>query len=132
MSETKLIPAFKSDEEEVEFRDCVDTAEIFEKSRIGYAESKKLSEVLVGLLSARSEGVLERRIMGANMPFFYPMHVMPPYKNKEEFPVAEDLPRKGINLPSGVGLKEVDIERIVSIVNPKFARYQIGGVKCDH
>ncbi len=37
-------------------------------------------------------------------PFFYPIHVMPPYKNNEGFPVAEEVARKGINLPSGVGL----------------------------
>jgi dTDP-4-amino-4,6-dideoxygalactose transaminase len=47
-------------------------------------------------------------------PFFYPMHVMPPYKNNEEFTVAEGISRKGINLPSGVGLTKEDVERIVN------------------
>ena len=113
MSEMKPIPKFKSDEEEAEFWDSLDTAEILEKgeeieleykpeptaedicihcgermierrrdidvpgeeitihikeyycpkckkSRIGVAEYRRLSEVLVGLLAARSEGVLER------------------------------------------------------------------------
>ena len=45
-------------------------------------------------------------------PFFHPMHVMPPYKNEEKFPVAEEISRKGINLPSGVSLKEEEIKFI--------------------
>ena len=47
-------------------------------------------------------------------PFFYPMHVMPPFKNNERFPVAEEISRKGINLPSGVSLTEEEVERIVN------------------
>ena len=47
-------------------------------------------------------------------PFFYPMHIMPPHKNNEEFPVAEELARKGINLPSGVGLTKEEVERSVN------------------
>ena len=110
------VPKFKSDEEEVDFWDSFDTAQILEegeeikleykpetamedicircggrmierkrdidvpgeeitihikeyycprckKSRLGSAEAKRLSEVLVGLLGARSEGVLERIIL---------------------------------------------------------------------
>ena len=45
-------------------------------------------------------------------PFFYPMHVMPPYKNDGKFPAAEEISRKGINLPSGVSLTEKEIEQI--------------------
>ena len=48
-------------------------------------------------------------------PFFYPMHVMPPYKNNEGFAVAEEISRKGINLPSGVKLlDDNDIMNIAS------------------
>ena len=55
-------------------------------------------------------------------PFFYPLHVMPPYKNDEKFPVAEETSRKGINLPSGVGLMKEMIERVVNTIkgNSKF------------
>ena len=49
-------------------------------------------------------------------PFFYPMHVMPPYKNNEEFTVAEGISRKGINLPSGVNLMKENIEEVVSTI----------------
>lgn len=47
-------------------------------------------------------------------PFFYPIHLMPPYKTKGKFKVAEGISKQGINLPSGVNLTTKDIERIVS------------------
>lgn len=50
-------------------------------------------------------------------PFFYPVHIMPPYKNNERFPVAEEMSRKGINLPSGVGLAKEDIRKVVNAIN---------------
>ena len=49
-------------------------------------------------------------------PFFYPMDVMPPYKNNERFPVAEEISRKGVNLPSGVNLKEEEVKTLVTII----------------
>lgn len=33
--------------------------------------------------------------------FFYPLHKMPPYKSSESFPVAEDISKRGMSLPSG-------------------------------
>lgn len=48
-------------------------------------------------------------------PFFYPIHIQPPYKGHTgKFPVAEELSRKGVNLPSSVTLKREDIEYITS------------------
>ena len=49
-------------------------------------------------------------------PFFYPVHFLPPHKNEESFPVAEELARKGVNLPSGVTLTENKIEQIVGCI----------------
>ena len=49
-------------------------------------------------------------------PFFYPVHIMPPHKNNEKFPVAEELSRKGINLPSAVNLTEEMIMRVVDAI----------------
>lgn len=48
-------------------------------------------------------------------PFFYPMHVMPPYKKEkaECFPIAEELRQKGLNLPTGINLAKGDINLIV-------------------
>lgn len=49
-------------------------------------------------------------------PFFYPIHVQPPYQADISLPVAEDLSRRGINLPSAVTLSEEDIQRIVQAI----------------
>ena len=51
-------------------------------------------------------------------PFFYPIHQQPSYKeySKEKFPVADEISRKGINLPSSANLKEEDIEMIANII----------------
>jgi perosamine synthetase len=56
-----------------------------------------------------------RRLRQQNIdsrPFFYPIHVQPPYRADLSLPVAEDLSRRGINLPSAVTLTEADIQRI--------------------
>jgi len=37
-------------------------------------------------------------------PFFYPVHALPMYNTGQSLPVAEDLGRRGINLPSGATL----------------------------
>ena len=57
-------------------------------------------------------------------PFFYPMHVMPIYKNSEGFPVAEEISRKGVNLPSGVSLMEGIIEKVVSTIKDITANFK--------
>jgi len=49
-------------------------------------------------------------------PFFYPIHHLPPYKGGQSLPVAESLSASGMNLPSGPGLTESDIERVVSSI----------------
>jgi len=49
-------------------------------------------------------------------PFFYPIHEMPPYENNENFPVAQELSKKGINLPSAVTLKKDDIKYITDTI----------------
>jgi perosamine synthetase len=50
-------------------------------------------------------------------PFFYPIHSMPPYHTGQSLPVAEDLSRRGINLPSAVTLSKEDIQRIVTALS---------------
>jgi len=50
-------------------------------------------------------------------PFFYPIHKMPPYRTNDRFPVAEELSRKGINLPSAVNLEKDTIKKIVDVIN---------------
>lgn len=62
------------------------------------------------LRSKLSEKGIETR------PFFYPMHTLPPYKDKiksdNAFPFASKLSKKGINLPTWAGLTKDDIEYI--------------------
>jgi perosamine synthetase len=45
-------------------------------------------------------------------PLFYPLHIMPPYKNPGDFHVAEMLGRRGLNLPSGFNLGEAEVAEI--------------------
>jgi perosamine synthetase len=49
-------------------------------------------------------------------PFFIPMHQLPPYQESEEYPVAEDLSQRGLNLPSSTRLTSEDIEYIVQML----------------
>jgi perosamine synthetase len=45
-------------------------------------------------------------------PFFYPLHTLPMYRDLnegKEFPVADDLARRGVNLPSSATLKREDV-----------------------
>jgi perosamine synthetase len=62
------------------------------------------------LMQKLFEGGIETR------PFFNPIHLMPPYKSGESFPVAEELARKGVNLPSSTSLRKEEITRIASLV----------------
>ncbi len=49
-------------------------------------------------------------------PFFYPIHTMPPHRRDESYPVAEDLGRRGINLPSSSRLTRAQIERVCAAI----------------
>ena len=53
-------------------------------------------------------------------PFFIPLHTLPFYRTKEQFPNATYLSHSGLNLPSSVTLKEEQIRSIVSCIK-KFA-----------
>ena len=53
--------------------------------------------------------------------FFIPMHVQPVFQNRglfkwESYPVAEDLARTGMYLPSSSGLKEAEIRYICDVI----------------
>ena len=51
-------------------------------------------------------------------PFFFPMHKLPMYNNNnEKVPVAEELARKGLNLPSSVNLTLDNISYICNTIN---------------
>jgi perosamine synthetase len=47
-------------------------------------------------------------------PVFYPMHVMPPYKQNDKFPNSTYIAQNGISLPTHAKLSKNDIEYIVA------------------
>ncbi|KDR94770.1 perosamine synthetase [Peptoclostridium litorale DSM 5388] len=51
-------------------------------------------------------------------PFFMPVHKMKPYENCRHsgMKITDDLANRGINLPSSVGLKKIEIEQICDII----------------
>lgn len=52
-------------------------------------------------------------------PTFYPIHKQPLYSKlfgKESYPIAEDLGKRGINLPSSNNLKEEEIKYISEVI----------------
>jgi perosamine synthetase len=65
--------------------------------------------------------------------FFYPMHIMPPYKRYAincHFHVTEKLSSSGINLPSSVKLKEEEIHEVVQLINSQPMLRPRGGRGC--
>jgi len=63
--------------------------------------------------------LLEKKI--GTRPFFWPMHEQPVFKKmglfqNEHYPVTERLARKGFYIPSGLGLADEQIERVVSAI----------------
>ena len=56
-------------------------------------------------------------------PVFYPVHTMPMYAGRfESHPVAEDIARRGINLPSGPGLGREEIHEIAAGIGDYYQR----------
>ena len=52
-------------------------------------------------------------------PFFFPMHVLPPYLNPKgdrEFPVSTSIGRRGLNLPSSASLTYDDAVRVADVL----------------
>jgi perosamine synthetase len=45
-------------------------------------------------------------------PVFYPMHVLPPYKEDTAYPVADEWAQRGINLPTHQRLTQADVQRV--------------------
>jgi perosamine synthetase len=50
-------------------------------------------------------------------PAFHPVHTMPMYFEKNKYPVAEDLGKRGVNLPSYPDLTNDDIKFITSTIS---------------
>jgi perosamine synthetase len=63
-----------------------------------------------GLMAALAQQGIETR------PVFYPVHTQPIYNTGQCLPVAEELSRRGLSLPSAVTMQSQDIERVCSII----------------
>ena len=48
--------------------------------------------------------------------FFYPSHLLPPYKDSLKLPISEELSARGLNLPSGTNLSENQITEVVEVI----------------
>jgi perosamine synthetase len=55
-------------------------------------------------------------------PVFYPMHVLPPYRESGAYPVANVWAQRGINLPTHQALTAKDVERIAYSLTRALAR----------
>jgi perosamine synthetase len=69
------------------------------------------------LLALREEGIDSR-------PFFHPLDTLPPYLQATPCPVALDLSRRGLNLPSSPKLTESQVARICAVLR-KLAGRQV-------
>lgn len=59
-------------------------------------------------------------------PFFFPMHEQPVFRARgwyadERYPVAERLARRGLYLPSGLGLSDAEVDAVVAAVREVLA-----------
>jgi perosamine synthetase len=59
-------------------------------------------------------------------PFFWPMHEQPVFQRMglfkgESYPVAELLARRGLYIPSGVGLTDQQMDRVVDVMTEMFS-----------
>ena len=54
-------------------------------------------------------------------PFFYPTHILPPYKSNLKLPISEELSTRGLNLPSGPRLSENHIADIMGVLKETLA-----------
>ena len=84
-----------------------------------------LTSIILGEHIDRDKTMIMLRHKGIDSrPFFYPLHHLPPYKNRcrtvgkhgEDCPVSEKLASQGMNLPSGHGLKRADIQTICEVL----------------
>ena len=85
------------------------------------AEEKWAKNVywMYSILTNRRDAVakaLERKNVDSR-PFFYPLHIMPPYLKRAACPVSEELSKKGLSLPSSTKLSDVQISYICKIIS---------------
>jgi len=85
----------------------------------GYTNQHWLFSVLVEPSFGVDRNELIRKLQENGIesrPLFYPIHTMPMYNRGASLPIAEELAKKGISLPSSPALSVDDIVRIAGIV----------------
>jgi len=55
-------------------------------------------------------------------PVFYPMHVLPPYREDNAYPVADEWAHRGINLPTHQFIGEEEVARIADALERALAQ----------
>jgi len=53
-------------------------------------------------------------------PFFYPLHIQPPFEVKRDFPVSTKLSQQGISLPSSINLSGKLLKKICDAIKDIF------------
>ncbi|MCA1635103.1 MAG: DegT/DnrJ/EryC1/StrS family aminotransferase [Acidobacteria bacterium] len=74
--------------------------------------AEELSAARDEVMSLMGERGVETR------PVFYPMHVLPPYRESashEAFPVADRVAQSGVSLPTWAGLERDDVDHVCAI-----------------
>lgn len=68
-------------------------------------------------------GELNRRGIGAR-PFWHPIHTLPPYRDSQSYRIehAAHLYHRGVSLPSSVGLRPDDQQRVITELKDLLAR----------
>jgi len=101
----------------------------FQPELPGYVNSYWMNSLLLDeSLPPRDQVMSQLGILGIETrPFFYPMHIMPMYKELcqgRDFPIANQVSKHGINLPSGASLTEDDIrficKNLLKVLNTSF------------
>lgn len=93
---------------------------IFVQPEKSYAKNSYwMTSILLGHNTPERDVVIDRMLDEGieTRPFFYPMHILPIYSdtiNNREFPIADSISSRGINLPSSGNLKNEDLEFICS------------------
>lgn len=57
-------------------------------------------------------------------PFFFPLNMMPPYKEQKSFPDSDYLSNRGLSLPTSSLLQEQEIERVLDAVRVSSSQQQ--------
>jgi perosamine synthetase len=55
-------------------------------------------------------------------PVFYPMHVLPPYREDTAFPVADQWAQRGLNLPTHQFMGKQEVDRVTASLSQVLAR----------